>query len=81
MIDERKKELYNLIRSLFFEVIHKDKDSFLKIREAYDALLKDVFKKTKFLKNEEGFEWADIANRLWIVFEYIDMEYDAIKEG
>ena len=81
MIDERKKELYNLLRSLLFEVIHKDKSSFLKIREKYDSLLKDIFDKIKFHKGEEGFEWVYVVNKLWIVFEYIDMEYDAIKEG
>lgn len=81
MIDERKKELYNLLRSLLFEVIHKDKSSFLKIREKYDSLLKDIFDKIKFRKGEEGFEWVDIVNKLWIVFDYMDMEYKAIKEN
>ncbi len=81
MIDERKKELYNLLRNLSFEVIHKDKSSFLRVREVYDALIKEIFNKTRFRKGEEGFEWTDVANRLWIIFDYMDMEYNAIKEG
>ena len=64
MIDERKKELYNQLRNLFFEVIHKDRNSFLKMKAIYDSLLKEIFDKSKFDKNEEGFYWVEVRNDL-----------------
>jgi len=64
MINGLKKELYNQLRNLFFEVIHKDKDSFLKVKVVYNSLLKEIFGKTKFNKNEECFYWVEVRDDL-----------------
>ena len=69
--DPRKKELFRILKNLYY-LAEKDKDikQYLKLKEIYNRMLRDVFKRG----GKEEFEWDNARNPLDSFYTFDNFE-------